>query len=330
MSVNSTNAVNGADSRVIIKVDARKDLQKQTFTSVWQGLQNKGYSESQILKITNQLEGKNVNGRKYDAYRVQNGETVDVTDAIATANVGTPKFGQLTSKKVSEPKSEEKPKPENASNPVSERKAGRINKMPAIMNPDEAETKYGSSKLMSTAKKMCDIKEGGAGYLDVTCGKDQHWCADGINYFMKELLGKNPFTNNNNRNLSNVSQIRNWAERQGIFQKSQDISKMKEGDVLILQDKQHFALANGKTRHVNARHTAVVVGVKDGKVLLLESNTNTNKTDSQGRFYLEKNGEIAEVNSKDGVMLKEYTPEELRFAGLTGIIDMSKYMPANK
>lgn len=332
MPLSATTPVNPGTSVITVKIGPKKDTANKSFTSVWQGLQEMGYSEQEIYKIEKQLEKTTVNGKKYNARKIADGTTVDVTDAIKKAGVKMPAFGKLTGTETPAQKSEQVNTKEYNSGLTYKNRP--VNAEPVLVSAENAINKYGGNKITSLASEMTAINEADGSYLKTTHGKNQPWCADGVNYFYQQLLGVNPFTNSNKKNLSCVSQLQGWAQNKGIFSKayspeeiSAQMQNIKLGDMIIFKRPRMVLTTDGKYHPVSTSHAAVVVGVKDGKILLMESNSNLYETDEQGRFYREKDNTIRlSTAQSDSVMLKEYGPNELFSRGYTGYADMQEYL----
>lgn len=335
MSVQSTSAVQSTQPQIIIKIDSKRDAEKNTFTSVWQGLQNQGYSEGEILKISKELEKETINGKRFVATKIADGTEINVTNAIERAGVRKIDFGGLTTQinynirtlAVKE-KSDNEP---NANVQTFRNKP--INVEPKTMGLDEVRAKYGDSKLIQTAYNLKDLNEKNGGDRTIT-GKSyyQPWCADMANYFYEQYNGTNPFAKPGQRN-SSVAGIKRWAKNNKLFKEAktpeaiaQQLPDIKPGDVIVFNRRYLYKTTKGDIyRNNDVRHIGVVVAAKDGKLVLIEGNTNERQIDENGNFVVDSNGIIRFKDNSDGIMFKEYDANALYCRGYSGYADMSNY-----
>lgn len=341
MSVQATNTVNGVQSPVIIKIDAKRDKEKNTFTSVWQGLQNMGYSETEIAKISKEMEKEYVNGKKFVATKIANGTDVNVTDAISRAGVKMPSFGNLTTNKTVKnydvqthvSNTAASTIQQNKEQPIQTFRGKPINVEPNTLNVEDVKEKYGDNKFLQVAYKMKDLNEANGGDKTIT-GKSyyQPWCADMVNYCYEQFNGTNPFAKAGARN-SSVAGIKKWAKNNNVYNEArspeqiqQQMQNFNPGDVVVFNQRYHYKTTNGDIyRNNDVRHIGVVVAAKDGKIVLMEGNTNERQLDANGNFVVDKNGIIRMKSKIDGIMLKEYDANALFCRGYSGYADMSKY-----
>ena len=357
MTVQATTGIQGSQAPIIIKVDATRNKQTNTFTSVWQGLQDLGYSEADIAKIHKELEQEMIDGKKFVDTQVADGTAVNVTEAIARAGVKLPSFGKLTtpsstqtdeSDEISESvqadtaedvenntdsvTTENKQEPQTTS-PAQTYQGKPINVEPKTLDPVTIAQNYGDSRVLQTAISMSDLSEANGGDRKIT-GKNsyQPWCADMVNYFYNQLTGTNPMAVNG-KNNSLVAGIKRWGIQQGIYNKAGSLDKiqtqmsnLKPGDVIVFDTPHFYKAANGQIySNKNISHTAVVVAVKDGKVVLMEGNTNNRKMDADGNFITNEKGEIIPESTVDGIMFKEYDANALFCRGYSGYLNMAQY-----
>jgi len=349
MSVQAASSVTPASQPVIINIDAKRDTQKNTFTSVWQGLQNLGYSEAEIAKIAKEMEKETVNGKKYNATKIANGTAVNVTDAIARAGVKSPQFGSLTAKTLdydvrthaevpkdtSEVPAENTPEEttETAATNVQTFRGNPINVEPKTVDIDTIKAKYGDSKVLQTADGMKDLNETNGGDKIIS-GKSyyQPWCADLANYYYEQYNSTNPFASVGKRN-SSVAGIKRWAKNNKVFNQAktpaeinQQLQNLKPGDVVIFDRKYLYKTTKGDIyRNEDVRHIGIVVGSKDGKIVLMEGNTNERQLDENGNFIVNANGEVLPKSKTDGILFKEYDSNALYCRGYSGYADMANY-----
>ena len=355
MTIQATTAATTATRPIIIKIDATRNTQNNTFTSVWQGLQNMGYSEADIAKIHREMENEMINGQKFVATQVADGTAVDVSAAIARAGVSLPNFGKLTTSapqtsnqptqapdtqptvQPSQPTDEAQPSQEqpteNQPQNIQMYQGKPINVEPQTLSPETIMQNYGDNKVFQTARGMAHLSEANGGDRKITGKKYyQPWCADMVNYFYQQLLGTNPMAING-RNNSMVAGIKRWGINNGIYNKAGSLDKiqtqmgnLKPGDVIIFDTPHLYKAADGGVyRNGNISHTAVVVAVNNGKVVLMEGNTNERKMDANGNFITNKKGEIIPQSTVDGILFKEYDATALFCRGYSGFLNMQGY-----
>lgn len=133
--------------------------------------------------------------------------------------------------------------------------------------------------------------------------------------------------------ISSVNYIQERANR--TKQIKAQTKNMHEGDLIVWKSDVTFATQLGfKTG--KASHIGFIEKVNpDGSVVVIEGNANENRQDSKYERYVVTNetegkignqeiGEYQEINPRDGIIRKVYTPEELAANGYSGYINMQK------
>jgi len=178
--------------------------------------------------------------------------------------------------------------------------------------------------------------------------KNDAWCAHTVSTLC-EYAGIDI-----NGHKKAVSEFINWGNKNNIYkpiktntinevnykkerlertkQIKKQITHMKEGDFIIWKSDTIYSTQKGLTQH-NASHIGIFECVNpDGSISVLEGNANEFKTGKYERYVAtnkkeatygnQNEGELQEVNKRDGFIRKTYTPEELAISGYSGFIDM--------
>lgn len=131
---------------------------------------------------------------------------------------------------------------------------------------------------------------------------------------------------------NNYKQVRAIKEKQII----QQTKNMHEGDFIIWKSPYVAELPNGQLAEVEASHIGIIEAVNaDGSVTIIEGNANESRTGItterypvsfpiEGVMGNQVVGEFQEINRRDGLIRKVYTPKELAAFGYSGYIDNSK------
>lgn len=208
-----------------------------------------------------------------------------------------------------------------------------INVEPQTLSYNDILNRYGNSRVLQTAQRMSHLSEANGGDHIITGNKSyQPWCADMVNYYYRQYRGSSPMAING-RNNSSVSGIRNWGRRNGLYHKASSVDgiqnqmgSIKPGDVVIFTNKYNYQSNDGYIyRNNSVSHTGVVVAAGNGKVVIMEGNTNERKIDAQGNYITDKDGYIQPQSNVDGIMFKEYDANALFCRGYSGYIDMQRY-----
>ena len=108
---------------------------------------------------------------------------------------------------------------------------------------------------------------------------------------------------------------------------------MKEGDLIVWKSDVIHSTQLGLKKG-NASHIGIIECVNpDGSISVLEGNANEYRSDSKYERYVATNrheassgnqieGEMQEINPRDGFIRKVYTPEQLAASGYSGYINM--------
>lgn len=177
------------------------------------------------------------------------------------------------------------------------------------------------------------------------------WCAHTVSY-ASEHVGMNI-----GGHKRSVQEFIDWAKDKNIYKpittKSMTVDnyskecenrqeqienqtkKMKEGDFIIwkssVMHKTPDGLIGGKASHIG-----IIEQVdSDGTVTVIEGNANRSKTEEgydrlvvktkeQAKIGNQEIGSFQEINKRDGVLRKKYTPEELSKNGYSGYIDTQR------
>ena len=133
----------------------------------------------------------------------------------------------------------------------------------------------------------------------------------------------------NSLNKNNYKKER--AER--VKQIKAQTKSMKEGDLIIWKSDVIHSTQMGLKKG-NASHIGIIECVNpDGSISVLEGNANEYRSDGKYERYVATNrheassgnqieGEMQEINSRDGFIRKVYTPEQLAAGGYSGYINM--------
>ena len=178
---------------------------------------------------------------------------------------------------------------------------------------------------------------------------DEAWCAHTVSYLCR-LAGVNI-----GEHKKGVSQFIAWGQQNGRYKaiktnivnetdfdkerkyRADQIKKqskqMKEGDLIIWKSDYISYTQNGYVRF-NASHIGIIECVNpDGTISVIEGNANEYKTRGKYERLIANNqaeaqrgnqaiGEAQEINSRDGIIRKVYTPEQLAAGGYSGYINM--------
>ena len=178
---------------------------------------------------------------------------------------------------------------------------------------------------------------------------DEAWCAHTVSYLCR-LAGVNI-----GGHKKGVSQFIAWGQQNGRYKaiktntinetnfdkerkyRADQIKKqskqMKEGDLIIWKSDGISYTQNGFV-YSNASHIGIIECVNpDGTISVIEGNANEYKkhgkyerlianNDAEAKRGNQTVGEAQEINSRDGIIRKVYTPEQLAADGYSGYIDM--------
>lgn len=115
----------------------------------------------------------------------------------------------------------------------------------------------------------------------------------------------------------------------------QQTKSMHEGDYIIWKSSYMVQLSGGQLKEFGASHIGIIESVNpDGSITVIEGNANEIKSDKgereivnapwEGIYGNQEVGEFQELNRRDGLIRKVYTPKELAKFGYSGFIDNSK------
>ena len=115
----------------------------------------------------------------------------------------------------------------------------------------------------------------------------------------------------------------------------QQTKSMHEGDYIIWKSSYMVQLSGGQLKKFDASHIGIIESVNpDGSITVIEGNANEIKSDKgereivnapwEGIYGNQEVGEFQELNRRDGLIRKVYTPKELAKFGYSGFIDNSK------
>lgn len=132
-------------------------------------------------------------------------------------------------------------------------------------------------------------------------------------------------------NKNNYKQERASREQQI----KQQTKSMHEGDFIIWKSSYVAQLPNGQLAEATSSHIGIIETVNpNGSVTVIEGNANEVRADKGEREVVslpyegisgnQEVGEFQEINRRDGLIRKIYTPKDLASFGYSGYIDNSK------
>ncbi len=153
----------------------------------------------------------------------------------------------------------------SATSPISSNTASRLTTGKGISGASD----FGSSIVSIAQSYVGKLKESDGSYLQVTGGRQEHWCADFVTYVVKQAAAQTG-TSINGFGAPSVSSLMAWGQANNCYgsingmsasQKSQWIvNNVKPGDVMIMKN--------------NSSHTGIVSKVyPDGSFDTVEGNT---------------------------------------------------------
>ncbi len=144
--------------------------------------------------------------------------------------------------------------------------------------------------------------------------------------------------------------ITNWMDKSNIekeknsraIQIKKQLPDMEEGDFIIWKAPYAANVGDKKLKNKHSSHIGIIesVNVETGTVIVIEGNANLFKKNEKGQLTVVKKqtdgkngnqerGDFQEVNSRDGLIRKEYTIDELASMGYRGYIDNQKRLNPN-